>query len=393
MPIFNRLSTVYRKPGCPRVHIAGSPLARILLFPNRPLPREEKTGSQSRVRKARGDGTTKPLKLTFHKSILFSSVLGVALLTSTQVQAAEPAEDVMTVATVNFHPVWGENNIARIKGFAVAAAKQGADFIVFPEMALTGYDPDDENEGDERMQAKLAEPIPGPSTDIILEVAKKYDCVILFGMPEKAKDGLYNSSVACVSPDGTVQAYRKIHPFGVENTWCKKGDTPVIVDTKFGPIGVGICYDMYQFPELTRYYCAKGCRAVVNCTAQYGDPAENTGLESFEQYYMPTLASHVIANEIFVFSSNLVGLDNVTWFAGGSMVIGPRLRATCAPGDPVYKIYCGALDNNNEELFLATIDLSLANRSLYKNNPYTNVPDFRPDIYLKLYKELAQDAE
>lgn len=83
------------------------------------------------------------MKLTFHKSILFSSVLGVALLTSTQVQAAEPAEDVMTVATVNFHPVWGENNIARIKGFAVAAAKQGADFIVFPEMALTGYDPDD----------------------------------------------------------------------------------------------------------------------------------------------------------------------------------------------------------------------------------------------------------
>lgn len=297
--------------------------------------------------------------------------------------------DIVTVAVVNFHPIWGESNSDRIRGFALAAAKAGADVIVFPELALTGYDVDRENEGAARMQVRLAETVPGPTTDSLKDIAVEYGVYILFGMPERKGDAVYNS-VAVVRPDGGAASYQKIHPFGEENTWCKKGDSPLIVDTPWGPIGVGICYDTYQFPELVRYYAAKGCRLYVNATAQYSDPSENTEMKSFEQYYVATQAAAVIANEIFVAASNLAGLDNETFFPGASMILGPAIRRTGAPGDPVCHVYAGGPGNNQQGIFSATIDLSQAVRSVYGNNPATGVPDFRPEIYAKLYQELAE---
>lgn len=327
-----------------------------------------------------------------HKAKLICPLVAALLVpVGLTAETPKPAEDIISIATVNFHPVWGQNNIGRIKGFAVSAAKQGADLVVFPEMALTGYDLDPKDSGDKRMQLRLAETVPGPSTDALKEVAAKYDIYIMFGLPEKKKDGVYNS-VAVVCPDGKAYSYQKIHPFGMESTWCKKGETPLMIETKFGPIGVGICYDMYQFPELARYYIAKGCRVVVNCTAQYEDPMENGGTAAFANYYLTTLAAHSVASEVFVVSSNLVGLDNVTYFPGASMILGPGIRKTTAVGDPVYHIYAGKITDNQEGIAFATVDLSLANRTLYKSNPVTGTPDFRPALYQKLYKELADDA-
>ena len=330
-----------------------------------------------------------------HKLITFVAAIAATAGISFGVHAAEtaakPVEDIVTVSVVNFHPIWGENNIGRIKGFAKAAAKSGSDIIVFPEMALTGYDLDPKNTGDKRMQIRMAETVPGPSTDALKPVAAKYHAYIVFGLPEKKNGKIYNS-VAVVTPDGKAFSYQKIHPFGTESTWCAKGDTPLLVDTEWGPVAIGICYDSYQFPELVRYYVAKGARLYINCTAQYEDPLENTGRRSFDSYYSTTLISHVVANEIFLASSNLVGLDNVTYFPGASMIIGPGIRKTTTPGDPVHHIYAGSIDDNQEGFVTATIDLALANRSLFKNNPVTGVPDFRPDLYEKLYKELMKPA-
>ena len=319
----------------------------------------------------------------FMSAVLF---MGLAI----PAQAATPeVRDVVTVATVNFHPYWGKNNAERIRDYAISAAKGGADIVVFPEMALTGYDVDSEKQGSERMQIVLAETVPGPSTDIIKEVATRYGVYIVFGMPEKQGNAVYNSAVV-VMPDGKTASYRKIHPFGNENTWCKKGDSPLIINTQWGPIGIGICFDSYQFPELVRYYAAKGCRLYVNCTAQYSDPQENTGAGSFDQFYLATLGSIALANDIYVVSSNLTGLDRVTFFPGASMILGPSIRQTSNPGDPVYHIYAGSVNDHQQGVFTAAIDLSLATRSIYQPNPFTGTPDFRPELYKKLYDELAK---
>ena len=85
---------------------------------------------------------------------------------------------------------------------------------------------------------------------------------IIFGMSEKRSEDaedLYNSAVV-LGPNGLVGSYQKIHPFGTENLWCKKGEDPFIFDTEWGPIGLGICYDSY------RNWSAIMCIRVRVCT-------------------------------------------------------------------------------------------------------------------------------
>ena len=296
--------------------------------------------------------------------------------------------DSVTVAVVNFHPVWGKNNIRRIREFAESAAGSGAGIIVFPEMALTGYDPDPAEAGEKRMQLRLAETVPGLSCEALKPVAAHYGAYIVFGLPERDGDRVYNS-VAVICPEGRVLSYRKLHPFGRENTWCIRGETPLLVTTPWGPVGIGICYDSYQFPELVRYYAARGARLYINCTAQCANMQHEDGRTRFEHYYLTTLAGHVVANEIFVASSNLAGLDNTTRFPGASMILGPGVRRQAGQEDPYYRIYAGDIADCREEIIAATLDLSLAERTLYRDNPFTGVPDFRPELYARLYRELA----
>ena len=47
-----------------------------------------------------------------------------------------------------------------------------------------------------------------------------------------------------------IDSYQKMHPFETESVWCEKGETPFMFDTPWGPVGISICFDTYQFPEL-----------------------------------------------------------------------------------------------------------------------------------------------
>ncbi|MCD8346775.1 MAG: carbon-nitrogen hydrolase family protein [Lachnospiraceae bacterium] len=306
-------------------------------------------------------------------------------------------QDIMNVAVVNFRQVWGnkESNLARIKGFIRAAAKQGADLIVFPEMALNGYDDESETERDQKMQIREAETIPGPSTAAIAEMTKEYGVYAVFGMAEREKEGsdiVYNAAAVC-GPEGVIGSYRKIHPALAEQCWCERGNEPFSFDTPWGPIGIGICYDTYNFHELMRYYAASGCRLYLNPTAI--GPSDR---HDWRDYYLGGLKQGVNASEIFIASSNLTGnnmvsedeggsLSNIMvtgpGFGGGSMILGPGLAEKI-------HIYCGDVDDKEEGVFLAAIDLSLASRRNFKVDPIKNCPDYRPDIYKKLNEMLLE---
>lgn len=292
-------------------------------------------------------------------------------------------KDVMTLSVVTFHAFWGEKekNLNRIMGYIECAAKRGSDMIVFPEMALTGYDDEAETPKKQKMQFRLAETIPGPATEKIAELTRRYGIYAILGMPEKDADhpeSLYNS-LALFSPDGLAGCYRKMHLPAPEPNWAVRGEKPVLLDTPWGPVGVGICYDSYYFPELMRYYAAKGARLVINSTAHAKCHGQFMAKASMEV--------ESVRNGIFVASANLGGPDLTNWFWGGSSIIGPSVKKRA----PHY--YAGKTfyeeGSDEEALYTATIDLALATRFPMQYNPAVGSPDFRPDKYAEMYGELA----
>jgi predicted amidohydrolase len=296
-------------------------------------------------------------------------------------------KDIITFATINFHTAWAkkEENLDRIKGYITAAAKRGADFIVFPEMALTGYDDEPEKDKKDKMQMREAELISGPSSEEVGEVTKKYGVYAVFGMPEldpMDANTVYNSVAIC-GPEGVIGSYRKMHLPFPEMHWATKGDKPCVIPTEWGPIGLSICYDTYQFPELMRYEAAKGCRVHINCTAIARCHGSAQG--------KATLEASCIANEIYIVSSNIVGVDKYNDFWGGSSIIGP----SCSNIMDLhyYAGYPLASDKGREgDMFIATIDLTYAKRSIFKNNPLTdNTPDWSPKKYINMFNNVLED--
>ncbi|MDY3035781.1 MAG: carbon-nitrogen hydrolase family protein [Absicoccus sp.] len=291
-------------------------------------------------------------------------------------------KDVINLAVVNFTCVWGNKaaNLHRIKEYTIAAGKRGMDMIVFPETALTGYDNDLDHQGQEKMHCQLAETIPGDSTEKMTKVAKKYGMYVVFGMPE-CKDGKVYNSAAIIEPSGKIYSYRKIHlPFD-EKEWAVNGNQPVLIQTPFGPVGVSICYDTYCFPELIRYYTAKGARLCLNVTACPDVPC-TAGAAKL------TIPAYAYINYVFIASANLCGYDKRSRFIGGSSVVGPAYTKGGAISY-IGKTF-GQAGSDTPGMMCGSIDLSLADQ-------YTDIPifrkdakgqcDWRNDLYADLYKK------
>lgn len=287
-------------------------------------------------------------------------------------------QDICTISVVNFHTEWGkkEQNFRRIKDWMICAAKQGSDFVIFPEMVLTGYDDEPGRELSESMQYRLAE---SPDGEVIRELSALTGKLKIYagvGMPEKSEDGkhVYNSC-ALFSPDGFEGMYRKMHNPDMEPAWASPGQEPFILNTPWGPVGCGICYDTYCFPELIRYYAAKGCRLYLNPTAL------SDGL------YLggPAIEAAAIQNGIFIATANLVGKDLHHVYCGGSSVLGPDLEMF------KYVYYAGSpftsAEGKHEEMYTASVDLSRAHRMVFKKNALTGKADWSPEKYIKMYQE------
>ncbi|HWP98770.1 MAG TPA: carbon-nitrogen hydrolase family protein [Syntrophomonadaceae bacterium] len=296
-------------------------------------------------------------------------------------------KDVVTISTVTFNAAWGEKaqNLNRIKGYIEAAAKKGSDIVVFPEMALTGYDDESEKAKPEKMQSLQAELIPGPATGEIEELTKKFGIYCVMGMPERdpADSSIIYNALAVFTPEGCIGSYRKMQLPPPEPNWANRGDKPFILDTPWGPVGIAICYDSYCFPEMTRYYGAKGCRLYINSTALAKCHGISLG--------STTLEANVIVNQMYIASSNLGGKDLYNEFWGGSSIIGPSRNFW----EVFY--YAGHKFTDEvaieSEMFTATIDLTLADRTIFKHNPAVGSPDFRPDKYIEMYSDILTDPD
>ena len=169
-----------------------------------------------------------------------------------------PAPRKARLAAVHFQPRAGKTNKEKCRLFApfiAEAAGKKADLVVLPE-TLTYY-----KSG--RSFAECAEPIPGPSTDYFGSLAKKHDLYIVAGLLERAANLIYNVAVL-IGPDGElVGTYRKVClPRGEIEGGISPGSTYPVFDTRFGKVGMMVCYDGF-FPEVARRLSNNGAEVIA----------------------------------------------------------------------------------------------------------------------------------
>lgn len=288
-------------------------------------------------------------------------------------------EKVVSIACINFDRVWGDKaaNLKKIKSFTEQAADQGNNIIVFPELALSGYECSDEFNHGCSMHRELAETIPGPSTEEIAEIAKKRGIYVIFGMPEKEKDhpDILHISAPIVGPEGILGAYRKIHlrtPPLTESTCFKPGDNLPVFETRFGPIGIQICLDFWAFPEGSRILTLKGAEIIINPAASPSGPGK-------EEFMVHQTRARGVENMVYAASANLTGQDRTLWFYGHSTIAGRGWKVT--------EIY--AEGGPEEGIVSATLNLELLRRLRRASlDSPTNLEEYRLDVLLKELREL-----
>jgi len=172
------------------------------------------------------------------------------------------------------------------------------------------------------MHKDLAETIPGPSTNEITALARDLDVYIIFGMPEKDMnytDILYISSVI-IGPEGLLGTYRKLHlaplPRFTETLCFSPGNKVPIFETRYGKIGILICFDFYFYPELARIMALKGADLLVNTSASASGPGKPF-------FLVQQTGCRATENGVYAASANLVGKELSNTYYGHSVIAGP----------------------------------------------------------------------
>lgn len=268
-------------------------------------------------------------------------------------------EKSVMVAAVNFLGVWGNkaDNLEKMKVQIRQAAQIGAKIIAFPELALSGYECGEEARAENRpcsMHAKTAETIPGPATEEIAKLTKELEVYVIFGMSEKdAKDpNIRYISAPVIGPEGLMGTYRKLHlaplPIFTEPLCFKPGPPELpVFETRYGLIGVQICYDFWLVPELTRLLYLKGARIVFNLAGSAAGPGK-------AQFIVQQTGCRATESLIYAVSCNHVGKERTLSYYGHSTIAGPlfpRMSKIFAEGEEAEEIVCASLDLGALELF------------------------------------------
>lgn len=217
-----------------------------------------------------------------------------------------------------------ENVIVRIR----EAAAKGANIVFLQELFLSLYFCDVED----YENFKLAEAIPGPSTQTLGALAKELGVVIVASLFEKRAEGLYHNTTAVLDADGTyLGKYRKMHipddPSYYEKFYFTPGDLGYkVFETKFAKIGVLICWDQW-YPEAARITALMGAEVLFFPTAIGWDVSQDEATNA-EQYggWQTIQRGHAVANGLHVVSVNRTGLEGNMQFWGGSFIANPLGR-------------------------------------------------------------------
>lgn len=278
-----------------------------------------------------------------------------------------PAAALVKCAAVQFDMQVGlenkEKNVAATLRHIDDAAGAGAQLIVLPEMASTGYSFDTREEA-----YAHAETVPdGPTCRAWKEAASHHNAHIVAGIVEIDGVHLYDTAVL-IGPDGYIGRYRKTHLWNREKLLFSTGAEYPVFDTRIGRIGLLICWDIW-FPEVPRILAAQGADLICSVNNWVFTPPplfDDAG--NCMASYLTMSASHV--NNIPIVAADRVGEERGGKFLGCSLITGTN-------GWPIG----GIADAEAEITLFADLDI-VASRGAVIWNELNDLPrDRRTDLY------------
>ena len=205
-------------------------------------------------------------------------------------------------------------NIARAEQLLREAKAKGVQVACLPELFRSYYFCQSENHD----YFDLAEPIPGPTYQHFKALAAELEMVIVASLFERRCAGMYHNTTVVFDADGAdLGMYRKMHipddPRYYEKFYFTPGDLGFKnFDTKFGRIGVLICWDQW-FPEAARLTAMQGASVIFYPTAIGWHPAEKAqfGEEQWNKW-QTVMRGHAVANNVIIAAPNRVGFEPET---------------------------------------------------------------------------------
>jgi N-carbamoylputrescine amidase len=272
-----------------------------------------------------------------------------------------------------------EKAVARIE----EAAARGAKIISTQELFTSLYfcqTEDHEN-------FKLAEPIPGPTTEELMKVAAARGVVIVGSLFERRAPGLYHNTAVVIDADGTlVGKYRKMHipddPLFYEKFYFTPGDLGFrSFETRYGKVGVLVCWDQW-YPEGARLTALTGAQILFYPTAIGWHPSERAEYGERQHNSWETIQrSHAIANGVYVAVPNRVGHEGEE--GGGIKFWGQSF--VCDPSGQM--LVKASIDE--EEILVAEVDFGKLD---VQRTHWPFLRDRRVDAYHNITKRMIDDT-
>jgi len=268
-----------------------------------------------------------------------------------------------------------ERGIAHVR----EAAKQGAQLICLPELFQTQYF----CQREDHSLFNLAEPIPGPTTHRLGEIARELKITLIASLFERRAAGLYHNTAAIIDTEGELDGvYRKMHipddPLYYEKFYFTPGDLGFkAFESEFGKFGTLVCWDQW-YPEGARLTAAQGANVLFYPTAIGWHPDEKAQYGEAQYDAWRTIQrGHAIANGVYVAVPNRVGFET------------GNIRGNAAPGkglefwggsfiaDPFGQVVAQA-PHDKEAVLVAEVDIARI-EDVRRNWPFWR--DRRVDAY------------
>ena len=268
-----------------------------------------------------------------------------------------------------------KDNILRLGEGITDLAKRGAQLIVLQELHNTLYFCQTEDVD----LFDLAETIPGPSTKLYCELAKKCGVVIVASLFEKRAPGLYHNTAVVIESNGEIVGkYRKMHipddPAYYEKFYFTPGDLGFHpIQTSVGKLGVLVCWDQW-YPEAARLMAMQCAEMLIYPTAiGYADNDTPEEQQRQRMAWQTVMRGHAVANGLPVIAVNRVGFEPDPsgqtagiQFWGTSFVAGPQ-------GEIIYEA-----STDDEESIVVEMDMD---RSEQVRRWWPFLRDHRIDAY------------